>query len=273
MNPGAEQNAPVGSGASAVFPDLVLHSLERGRRLEAIVEVETGESVNHLEALAEWAHFARASNRVSPVRAVRHGRCRASPLRGQSNRGHRSLELPQRRRRCAVHADSPVQGSTGPGAGAAGRRAAASAPRLPAKAQDRQHGGQAAAAKRAEPKGPRAEVQATGGTCGQSGCAPAQGAPVARRRPGRRNASNACLSVRFSRDKRGYEYVYLVHTPTRRGKPGRARVLYWYRTPPGVRIGRKPFDRRSPADARAAEPRRRVRLGGDHHHARCLLPT
>ena len=49
-------------------------------------------------------------------------------------------------------------------------------------------------------------------------------------------------SVRFSRDKRGYEYVYLVHTPIRRGKPGRSRVLYWYRTPPGVRIGRKPFD-------------------------------
>jgi len=59
MNPGAEQNAPVGAGPSAVFPDLVLHSQERGRRLEVIVEVETGESVNHLEALAEWAHFAR----------------------------------------------------------------------------------------------------------------------------------------------------------------------------------------------------------------------
>lgn len=59
MNPGAEQNAPVGSGPSTVFPDLVLHSQERGRRLEVIVEVETGESVNHLEALAEWANFAR----------------------------------------------------------------------------------------------------------------------------------------------------------------------------------------------------------------------
>jgi hypothetical protein len=59
MNPGAERNAPVGSGASAAFPDLVLHSLERGRRLEAVVEVETVESVNHLEALAEWAHFAK----------------------------------------------------------------------------------------------------------------------------------------------------------------------------------------------------------------------
>ena len=48
--------------------------------------------------------------------------------------------------------------------------------------------------------------------------------------------------MRFSRDKRGYEYVYLVHTPIRRGRSGRSRVLYWYRTPPGVRVGRQPFD-------------------------------
>ena len=59
INPGTEQNAAVGSGPSAVYPDLVFHSLERGRRLEAVAEVETGESVNHLEALAEWANFAR----------------------------------------------------------------------------------------------------------------------------------------------------------------------------------------------------------------------
>jgi hypothetical protein len=59
MNPGAEQNTPVGNGPSAVFPDLVLQSTERHRRLQGVVEVETGESVNHLEALAQWAHFAR----------------------------------------------------------------------------------------------------------------------------------------------------------------------------------------------------------------------
>jgi hypothetical protein len=59
INPGAEQNAPVGTGATAVFPDLVLYSLERGRRLQGVVEVETGESVNHLEALAQWTHFAK----------------------------------------------------------------------------------------------------------------------------------------------------------------------------------------------------------------------
>jgi hypothetical protein len=59
INPGAEQNVPVTSGAATLFPDLVLVSLERGRRLQAVVEVETGESVNHLEALAEWAHFSK----------------------------------------------------------------------------------------------------------------------------------------------------------------------------------------------------------------------
>jgi hypothetical protein len=59
MNPGNERNAAVGSGTASVYPDLVLQSQERGRKLEAIVEVETGESVNHLEALAQWAFFAR----------------------------------------------------------------------------------------------------------------------------------------------------------------------------------------------------------------------
>lgn len=59
MNPGMERNVAVGTGTTSVYPDLVLFSPERSKRLEAVVEVETGESVNHLEALAEWAHFAK----------------------------------------------------------------------------------------------------------------------------------------------------------------------------------------------------------------------
>lgn len=46
-------------------------------------------------------------------------------------------------------------------------------------------------------------------------------------------------AVRFSRDKRGYEHVYLIDTS---GERGRSRVLYWFRTPPGIRVGRSPFD-------------------------------
>ena len=59
INPGAEQNAPVGAGPSTVFPDVVLTSPDRGRKIQAIVEVETVESVNNLEALAEWVPYGR----------------------------------------------------------------------------------------------------------------------------------------------------------------------------------------------------------------------
>jgi hypothetical protein len=59
INTGAEQTAPVGNGPSALYPDLVLFSQERGRKLDTIIEVETGESVNHLEALAQWTHYGK----------------------------------------------------------------------------------------------------------------------------------------------------------------------------------------------------------------------
>lgn len=59
INPGSEQNAPVGAGPTAIYPDIVLQSQERGRRLQGVIEVETGESVNHLEALAEWVPFSK----------------------------------------------------------------------------------------------------------------------------------------------------------------------------------------------------------------------
>ena len=59
INPGMEQNAPVGTGPTAVFPDVVLTSQDRGRRVETVIEVETVESVNNLESLAEWAPYSR----------------------------------------------------------------------------------------------------------------------------------------------------------------------------------------------------------------------
>ena len=46
--------------------------------------------------------------------------------------------------------------------------------------------------------------------------------------------------LKFSRDKRGYENFYLLQ-PTVRGK-SRPRLLYWFRTPPNVKVGRTPFD-------------------------------
>jgi len=47
--------------------------------------------------------------------------------------------------------------------------------------------------------------------------------------------------LRFTRDKRGYENTYVVHAIRRRGK-ARQRILYWFRTPPNVRVGRAALD-------------------------------
>jgi hypothetical protein len=59
INAGDEQAMPVRVGPGQMFPDLVLTSTDKAHRLEGIIEVETGESVNHLEAMAQWAHFGR----------------------------------------------------------------------------------------------------------------------------------------------------------------------------------------------------------------------
>jgi len=44
--------------------------------------------------------------------------------------------------------------------------------------------------------------------------------------------------LRFSRDARGYESTYLCHTFRRSNGPPELRVLYWFRSPPGVKVGR-----------------------------------
>ncbi len=59
-NIGEDQTAAVRIGQVQIFPDLVLTSTERGHKLMGTVEVETAESVNHLEAMAQWAHLGRA---------------------------------------------------------------------------------------------------------------------------------------------------------------------------------------------------------------------
>jgi hypothetical protein len=59
-NIGEDQSASVKIGQMQIYPDLVLTSADRARKLMGTVEVETSESVNHLEARAQWAHLGRA---------------------------------------------------------------------------------------------------------------------------------------------------------------------------------------------------------------------
>jgi len=56
-NVGDEQVAPLKLGAATFFPDLILTS---NKKLTGVVEVETGESINNLEAMAQWNHFGQA---------------------------------------------------------------------------------------------------------------------------------------------------------------------------------------------------------------------
>jgi cell division septation protein DedD len=58
INPGNEQNQSITVGELVVYPDLLLFA-EGGRRLLGTVEVETGESVNSIEARAEWGVYSK----------------------------------------------------------------------------------------------------------------------------------------------------------------------------------------------------------------------
>jgi hypothetical protein len=49
------------------------------------------------------------------------------------------------------------------------------------------------------------------------------------------------LSLRVTRDKRGYEHIYLIADSRRRGRSD-SRLVYWCRMPGGLRVGREPFD-------------------------------
>ena len=49
-------------------------------------------------------------------------------------------------------------------------------------------------------------------------------------------------SIRYTRDKRGYETVYVVHGHRQNQGQNQTRVLYLFRSPSHVAVGRKPLD-------------------------------
>ena len=70
VNVGDEQTAGVKVGPGQMFPDLVLTSQDKGHRLEGLIEVETGESVNHLEAMKNKAFFFGTADYARKERPV-----------------------------------------------------------------------------------------------------------------------------------------------------------------------------------------------------------
>ena len=60
--------------------------------------------------------------------------------------------------------------------------------------------------------------------------------------------------LRVVRDKRGYETTYLIHS-YREGAGQRSRILYVFRTPGGVRVGREPLEPEVRRDIEARHPK------------------
>ena len=56
-NKGDARDYALKIGEGTYFPDLILQD---GKKLTGVIEIETGESTNNLEALAQWVHFGKA---------------------------------------------------------------------------------------------------------------------------------------------------------------------------------------------------------------------
>jgi hypothetical protein len=155
----------------------------------------------------------QVTGRILLVRASRHGRRRPPLVRGQPDTCQRDLELPHGRRSGPFHTGPPEPRSSGSGCAGSpttGRR---------------RHRPQDAGAPLATGGRPVREV-VEGGADSQTPPPEASIVPF----------------LKFSRDRRGYEHFYVVEPVLgRRGKT-RQRVLYWFRTPPNVKVGRVPFD-------------------------------
>ncbi|MEZ5416575.1 MAG: hypothetical protein R2708_04445 [Vicinamibacterales bacterium] len=58
-NVGSEPPTSIVIGTAEFTPDLILLTADKARKLDGVVEVETGESVNSLETLAQWVPFSK----------------------------------------------------------------------------------------------------------------------------------------------------------------------------------------------------------------------
>ncbi len=59
--------------------------------------------------------------------------------------------------------------------------------------------------------------------------------------------------LKFTRDRRGYENTFLVHAQRGRGRDGQ-QILYWFRSPPHVKVGRAAIDEDAIRELQAQYP-------------------
>ena len=110
--PGNEQNQSVTVGELVVFPDLLLFA-EGGRRLLATVEVETGESVNAIEARAEWGVYSKLKVPLHLYVPPASRRCRQALCAEYQIVGRRAVDLHDHLRPGALQHGAPRAGCAG----------------------------------------------------------------------------------------------------------------------------------------------------------------
>jgi len=178
-NIGESQTLPVRVGQVQLFPDLVLTTADRSRKLTGTVEVETAESVNHLEAMAQWAHLGRAKvpfHLYVPVGSFEIARRLASENHVNVAEIWTYHSLGDQTRFTLVHRSSPDTKRTP----AEPRRASTDTKRTPAEA----HRPAAAAA-------PRVAKRATPRPAAKRTAAARKAAPAARRKAAARTSRSA----------------------------------------------------------------------------------
>ena len=179
----------------------------------AVIEVETVESVNNLEALAEWVPFGRLKSPFHlyvPAAMVDVAKRLCTDSHIPVAEIHTYHWIGDEMRFLPV-----VQG--------AGRWTRLCAARL--RSRPAKPAGAEAEAESRRPKPAKKPAREAG-----------------QENTGRSRETQIALPfLRFTRDKRGYETTSLVHAGRRDGR-SRQRILYWFRTPPGVKVGRPALD-------------------------------
>ena len=226
INPGDRAEAPVGTGPRRSIPDLVLMSQDRGRKLQAVVEVETGESVNHLEALAQWAHFAQAARAFHlyvPAGMVDVARrlCEDNQIHVSEIWSYHSVG--DQPRFTLVHRN---------------REAPPPVPQVPKPAPKPEPAEPVAEVKpvAAKPRTDRRRARQRPSPRRKTRQGQAQAESQARRRRSEAETVAVAFLPLHPRQARLRALLSRRADTNRRGK-SRTRVLYWYRTPPNVKVG------------------------------------
>ena len=287
INPGNEQNASVMVGTSPWYPDLVLYTQERGRKLAGTVEVETAESVNNLEAMSQWKTFSQQKapfHLYVPASSIDTARRMAANLQVPVAEIWAFSAFGDQMRFTLIHRTAvpevkprPVAAAEPkPRAAVAAKPAVAARAAAPARAAGSARGGRAQwtwprrpsrSARPIDPSWylrlPPRHLERPWLRPGPGRRRPRRGAPRRRSRyHARRNASSAAVPfLRVIRDKRGYETTYLMHW-YREGNRQRSRILYVFRTPGGVRVGREALEPDVLRRDRKRISRYRLRLAG-----------